>query len=367
MNTLSIDIETFSSVDLKRSGVYRYVEAGDFEILLFAYAVGDGPVCVIDLAAGEPLPNEIRAAILNPTVIKWAFNAQFERVCLSRHLGVQLDPASWCCTMVWAAYMGLPLSLEQVGVVLGLEQQKLTEGRELIRYFCQPCKPTQANGGRTRNLPEHAPDKWARFVAYNQRDVEVERAIQQWLARFPVPEVEWENYVLDQRINDRGIQLDMTLVCQAIRCDEQFRQRHLNRARTLTGLENPNSTQQLKAWLERNGLTVDSLSKAAVAELLMEVEGISKQVLLLRRELAKSSVKKYTAMQHAVCGDGRARGLLQFYGANRTGRFAGRLIQVRTCPRTICPIWRMHGPWFVTASLMPSSRCTTLCPWCCPS
>ena len=337
MKNLSIDLETFSSADLKKSGVYRYSEADDFGILLFGYAVDDGPAKVIDLANGEKLPEQIRAAILDSSVTKWAFNAQFERVCLSRYLGTWLTAESWHCTMIWAATLGLPLSLEGVGSVLGLEKQKMKEGKDLIRYFSTPCRPTKSNGGRLRNLPCHAPEKWALFKEYNARDVDTERAIQSKLAKFPVPETEWRNYILDQQINDRGIRLDLPLVRNAIECDRQFRNTHLSEARALTGLENPNSPQQLKAWLAENGLTVESLGKTAVSDLLEGAEGTVGQVLALRQQLAKSSVKKYTAMENAVCKDGRAHGLLQFYGANRTGRYAGRLIQVQNLPQNHLP------------------------------
>lgn len=337
MKSLSIDIETYSSTDLGKSGVYRYAEANDFEILLFAYSVDDGEIQVVDLASGERIPEGIIKAIIDPSVVKWAFNAQFERICLSRHFGELLPADSWRCTMVWAAYMGLPLSLEGVGAVMGLEKQKLKEGKELIRYFSVPCKPTKANGGRTRNLPFHAPEKWSQFKEYNVRDVEVEKSVKEKLARFPVPEEEWANYILDQQINDRGIRLDMTFVKQAIICDEQFRKIHFEKARILTGLENPNSTQQMKEWLLENGLTVESLSKASVNELLEDADGEIEEALQLRRELAKSSVKKYTAMEMAVCKDGRAHGLLQFYGANRTGRYSGRLIQIHNLPQNHIP------------------------------
>ncbi len=336
MKTLSIDIESFSSVDLTKSGVYRYAESDDFEILLFGYSADGGPVHVVDLASGEQLPADIVAALTDPSVTKWAYNAQFERVCLTRFLGLPtgeyLDPSSWRCTMVWAATLGLPLSLEGVGAVLGLKKQKLKEGKDLIRFFCQPCAPTNSNGQRLRNLPEHAPEKWALFKAYNRRDVETELAIQARLAKFPVPDSLWEEYVLDQQINDRGIALDMTLVRQAIRCDEQFKQAHLDIAREVTGLENPNSPTQLKAWLAEQGVEADSLSKAAVLTLLEKAEGSVELALSLRQDLAKSSVKKYAAMENVVCRDGRARGLLQFYGANRSGRYAGRLIQVQNLP-----------------------------------
>lgn len=337
MRTLSIDLETFSSVDLAKSGVYRYAEAPDFEILLFGYSLDGGPVQVIDLANGETLPEEIQCAILNRNVTKWAFNAQFERICLSRYLGIWLEPNSWRCTMVWSAYLGLPLSLEGAALVTGADKQKLTEGKELIRYFSVPCKPTQTNGGRTRNLPEHAQDKWERFKAYNARDVEVELAIQSRLEKFPMPEHEWQNYILDQQINDRGIQLDLELVKQAIRCDDQTREVLTNRMRVLTKLENPNSVAQMKTWLSENGLETESLDKASIKTLLRTAPDHLSEVLELRQLLAKSSVKKYTAMENVVCADGRARGLLQFYGANRTGRFAGRLIQVQNLPQNHLP------------------------------
>ena len=341
MRTIRIDIETYSSVDLAKSGVYRYAEAPEFEILLFGYCVDGGAVQVVDLASGEVLPPEIVAALTDESVIKWAFNAQFERICLSRWLGLPvghyLAPTSWRCTMVWSAYMGLPLSLEGAGAVLGLEKQKLAAGKELIRYFCQPCKPTAANGQRSRNLPRHAPEKWAQFKAYNARDVETELAIQMRLQKFPVPEKEWQNYVLDQRINDKGIQLDRKLVSEAIRCDEQARAELMTDMQRLTNVENPNSVAQMKVWLSEQGMETDTLGKAAVKELLKTAPAPLGQVLALRQGLAKSSVKKYTAMDNTVCQDGRARGLLQFYGASRIGRWAGRLIQVQNLPQNHLP------------------------------
>jgi len=297
--------------------------------------VDDGPAKVVDLTAGEQIPGDILAALTDPSVIKWAFNAQFERVCLSRHLGFPIgqyiDPSSWHCTMVWAATLGLPLSLETVGTVLGLEKQKLKEGKDLIRYFCTPT--TKKDGTIVRHLPSDAPEKWERFKAYNLRDVETEMGIQARLSKFPVSEREWVNYHLDQQINDRGIMLDRTLVAQAIRCDTLFKSSHMEQARSVTGLENPNSPAQLKAWLSTKGVEADSLSKAAVLELLENAEGEVELALELRRELAKSSVKKYDAMETVVCTDNRARGLIQFYGANRTGRYAGRLIQVQNLPQ----------------------------------
>jgi DNA polymerase len=337
MIKLNIDLETYSSVDLAKSGVYHYTEAPDFEILLFGYSVDGGPVQVIDLASGEMLPESIRNAIFDESVTKWAFNAQFERVCLSRYFDRWLKPDSWRCTMAWSAYLGLPLSLEGAALVTGADKQKLTEGKDLIRYFSVPCKPTQANSGRLRNLPEHAADKWERFKAYNIRDVEAEMAIQSRLEKFPMPEDEWQNYILDQQINDSGIQLDMELVEQAIKCDEKSRAQLTGAMRDLTDLENPNSVAQMKAWLAENGLETESLDKASVKELLQTAPEKLSRVLELRQALAKSSVKKYTAMKNAVCSDGRARGLLQFYGANRTGRFAGRLIQVQNLPQNHLP------------------------------
>lgn len=333
MRTLSIDIETFSSVDLAKSGVYRYAEAPDFEILLFGYSVDAGPVQVVDFACGEKIPKEIQQAILDNNVTKWAFNAQFERICLSKYFGIHLAPDSWRCTMVWSAYLGLPLSLEGAAIVTGADKKKLTKGKELIRYFSVPCKPTVTNGGRTRNLPEHAPEKWNSFKAYNLRDVEVELSIQEKLQKFPMPEEEWNNYILDQQINDRGIQLDLELVKKAIQCDEKVREELTSRLKELTDLDNPNSVVQMKSWLSEKDLETDSLDKASVKALLKEAPEHLSEVLELRQLLAKSSVKKYTAMENAVCTDGRARGLLQFYGANRTGRFAGRLIQVQNLPQ----------------------------------
>ena len=339
MKTLSIDIETYSSVNLAKSGVYRYAASPDFEILLFGYSVDGAPPKVIDLACGEKISLDILETLTDPGVTKWAFNAQFERVCLSRYLGYQtgqyLDPSSWHCTMVWAATLGLPLSLEGVGAVLGLEKQKLKEGKELIRYFCAQSKAR--DGSLIRHYPTDAPERWELFKAYNLRDVETEMAIQRKLSKFPVTESEWRNYTLDQQINDSGIMLDRTLVTQAIRCDEQFKETHMEQARDVTGLENPNSPVQLKAWLAEKGVDVDSLSKAAVAEILEKADGEVELALSLRQELAKSSVKKYAAMEAVVGSDDRARGLIQFYGASRTGRYAGRLIQVQNLPQNHLP------------------------------
>ncbi len=355
MKNLSIDIETYSSTDLTKCGVYKYTEAEDFDVLLFGYSVDSGPVQVVDLASGEKLPQEIIAALTDDTVIKWAFNAQFERICLSRWLrdhggfdntgysipqdtvGDYLDPAAWRCTMVWSATMGLPLSLEGVGAVLGLDKQKLTEGKELIKYFCTPCAPTKTNGGRTRNRPADAPEKWDAFKRYNRRDVEVEQAIQDRLHKYPVPESIWEEYHLDQEINDRGVRLDMELVRQAIAMDARSRKQLTEGMKRLTDLENPNSVQQMKQWLSDNGLEMDSLGKKEVAAVLKTAPPELREVLLLRQQLAKSSIKKYQAMEKAVCADGRARGMFQFYGANRTGRWAGRMIQLQNLPQNHLP------------------------------
>ena len=341
MRALSIDIETYSTVDLAKSGVYRYAESPDFAILLFGYSVDGGEVRVVDLTSDETIPTEVVDALMDEDVTKWAFNAQFERICLSKWLGLPagqyLNPKSWRCTMVWSAYMGLPLSLEGAGAVLGLEKQKLTEGKDLIRYFCQPCKPTAANGGRTRNLPTDAREKWAAFKAYNHRDVESEMAIQQKLAKFPVPEGIWEEYRLDQEINDRGVYLEMDFVHKAIEIDTLSRSKLAGMMRELTELENPNSVVQMKQWLYNNGLETDTLGKKAVAELLKTASEPLGKVLELRQSLAKSSIKKYAAMENAACADGRARGMFQFYGANRTGRWAGRLIQLQNLPQNHIP------------------------------
>lgn len=339
MKHLSIDIETYSSENLAKCGVYRYCQSPDFEVLLFGYSADGGPVKVIDLANGEAIPDEILCALVDDKVIKWAFNAQFERICLSRYLGgtigTYMNPTSWRCTMVWAATLGLPLSLEGVGAVLGLEKQKLKEGKDLIRYFCTPAK--SKDGITFRHYPSDAPEKWETFKAYNLRDVETEMAIQDKLSKFPVSESEWRNYHLDQQINDRGIMLDMTMVRQAIACYDQFKRTHMEQARSVTGLENPNSPAQLKEWLAERGVEANSLSKAAVLQMLEEADGEVELALSLRQELAKSSVKKYTAMESVVGSDSRARGLIQFYGANRTGRYAGRLIQVQNLPQNHLP------------------------------
>ncbi len=348
---LSIDLETYSDVDIKKGGVYKYAESESFEILLFAVSINNGPVTVYDLACGDKLPENILSALVDETIIKWAFNASFERICLSYWLqrkhpayfsnysipedtvGNYLDPSSWRCSMIWSAYMGLPLSLEGAGAVLGLEDQKMKEGKDLIRYFCVPCKPTKTNGGRTRNLPEHAPDKWETFKAYNKRDVEVEIGIKEKLRKFPVPDFVWDEYHLDQEINDRGILIDMQMVENAIAFDERSKSDIAEKMKTLTDLENPNSVSQMKSWLSDQGIETDTLGKKAVAELIKEVPDDMKEVLQLRQQLAKSSVKKYQAMENAACNDHRARGMFQFYGANRTGRFAGRLIQLQNLPQ----------------------------------
>lgn len=357
MKTLSIDIETFSSVNLQKCGVYKYAESEDFEILLFGYAVDGNAVQVVDLACGEKIPTEIIGALTDDAVIKTAFNAAFERVCLSRYLsdmGVCLDPfhdnhplsqecarylnpASWHCTMIWSATLGLPLSLEGVGAVLGLEKQKLTEGKSLIKYFCVPCAPTKVNGGRTRNLPEHDMEKWQQFKAYNLRDVETEIGIQAKLSRFPVPDKIWGEYHVSEEINDRGIGVDMVLVKEAIEIDSISRDHLTSKMQDMTNLDNPNSVQQMKMWLSDNGMEMDSLGKKEVAAAIKTAPQDITDVLSLRQQLAKSSVKKYNAMENAVCKDNRARGMFQFYGANRTGRFAGRLIQLQNLPQNHMP------------------------------
>ena len=333
MKKLSIDLETYSSVDLGKSGVYKYAESEDFEILLFAYSIDDGEVKVIDLASGEIIPEEILAALSDESIEKWAFNANFERVCLSKFLGERLKPQGWYCTMIWSAYLGLPLSLEKVGEVLKLDKQKMNEGKALIRYFSIPCKPTKTNGMRERNLPHHDLEKWSTFKEYNRRDVETEMAIKKKLSAFSMPHSEWENYWTDQNINDRGILIDEVLVDSAIKFDEILREENMDRAIELTGLENPNSPLQLKEWLNNKDLEIDSLAKKDVESALKNAEGNIKEVLELRQELSKSSVRKYDAMKNVKGKDNRARGLIQFYGANRTGRYSGRLIQVQNLRR----------------------------------
>ena len=333
MRFISIDIESYSDVDLSKCGVYKYSSSPNFEILLFGYSVDGGDVQVVDLCQGEKIPADILAALSDESVTKWAFNAMFERVCLSNYLGEWLEPESWKCTMVWSATLGLPLSLENVGAVLGLEKQKLSEGKDLIRYFCVPCKPTKANNGRTQNLPEHDREKWGRFKAYNLRDVEAEMQIQQRLSKFPVPDFVWEEYWQDQEINDRGIGVDMDMVTQAIAMDGRSKSELAAAMQELTELENPNSVQQMKQWLSENGMETDSLDKKAVAELLKTAPEPLGEALALRQQLAKSSVKKYQAMENAVCADRRAHGMFQFYGANRTGRYSGRIIQLQNLPQ----------------------------------
>ena len=337
IKTLSLDLETYSDVDLSKCGVYKYAESPAFEILLFGVSVNGGDIAVYDLVRGDEVPKEIIAALSDETVTKWAYNAAFERVCLSNYLEEWLEPEGWRCTMVWSAYLGLPLSLESVGAALGLEKQKLTEGKDLIRYFCVPCKPTKANGGRTRNLPEHDREKWERFKTYNFRDVETEMQIQQRLSKFPVPDFVWEEYRLDQEINDRGIGVDMEMVRRAIAMDGRSKAELSAAMKKLTELENPNSVQQMKQWLLENGMETDSLDKKAVAELLKDAPEPLKTVLTLRQQLARSSVKKYTAMENAVCADSRAHGMFQFYGANRTGRYSGLIIQLQNLPQNHIP------------------------------
>ena len=337
MKHISCDIETYSSVNLQKAGLYKYAESDDFEILLFAYSVDGGDVVVIDIANGESIPEDIVAAIYDDSVMKWAFNAMFERICISRHLklplGEYLNPSSWYCTMIWSATLGLPLSLEGVGAVLGLDKQKLAEGKSLIKYFCVPCSPTKVNGGRTRNLPEHDIKKWQLFKLYNARDVETEIGIKNKLSRFPVTKELWDEYHLDQEINDRGICLDKRFVYSAIAFDKKSKAELTKQMSELTNLENPNSVKQMKEWLIDNGLEAESLGKKAVSEMMKTAPENLVEVLSLRQQLAKSSVKKYTAMENAICKDNRARGMFQFYGANRTGRFSGRLIQLQNLPQ----------------------------------
>lgn len=348
---MSIDLETYSDVDISKCGAYKYAESENFEILLFGVSIDGGDVQVFDLACGDTIPDDILAALSDYTVTKWAFNANFERICLSNWLrkhhpahfkgysipedpaSKYLDPASWKCTMIWSAYMGLPLSLEGVGAVLKLQDQKMKEGKDLIKYFCCPCKPTKVNGGRTRNLPEHAPDKWETFKTYNKRDVDVEMAIKQRLSKFPVPDFVWEEYHLDQEINDRGIMLDMDVVENAIAFDEKSKTELMIAMQNITNLDNPNSVVQMKQWLSDNGIEAESLGKKDVTAMIKNTDGDVAAALKLRLQLAKSSAKKYQAMQNAVCKDGRAHGMFQFYGANRSGRWAGRLIQLQNLPQ----------------------------------
>ena len=348
---MSIDLETYSDVDISKCGAYKYAESDNFEILLFGVSIDGGEVQVFDLACGNTIPDDILAALSDDTVTKWAFNANFERICLSNWLkrhhpehfkgyripedpaSKYLDPSSWKCTMIWSAYMGLPLSLEGVGAVLKLQDQKMKEGKDLIKYFCCPCKPTKVNGGRTRNLPEHAPDKWKAFKTYNKRDVEVELSIKQKLSKFPVPDFVWDEYHLDQEINDRGIMLDMDIVENAIAFDERSKSELMISMQNITNLDNPNSVVQMKQWLSDHGIEANSLGKKDVAAMIKNTDGDVATALKLRLQLAKSSVKKYQAMQNAVCKDGRAHGMFQFYGANRSGRWAGRLIQLQNLPQ----------------------------------
>ena len=355
MWNLSLDLETKSSVDIAKCGAYKYAESPDFDILLFGVSVDHGPITVYDLACDDTVPEEIIAALSDERVTKWAYNANFERVCLSVWLRRNypkyfksysipgdpvrnyLDPSSWKCTLVWAAYNGLPLGLENVGAVLGFEEQKLKEGKDLIKYFCCPCKPTKKNGGRTWNLPHHDPEKWALFKKYNERDVLVELQIQERLKNYPVPDFVWEEYCLDQEINDRGIMIDQEMVTQALRIDELSKTDLTARMQRKTGLENPNSVVQMKNYLTEKGMEVDSLGKKEVAAMMETAPDNLKEVLSLRLQLAKSSVRKYQAMQNAVCADGRCHGMFQFYGANRSGRWAGRLIQLQNLYRNSMP------------------------------
>ena len=338
MKSLSIDIETYGSVDLTKSGVYAYANAPDFKILLFAYAFDDEEVKIIDLAQGEALPKEVMNALTDENILKTAYNANFERTCIGKYFNINLPVNQWRCSAVQASELGLPLSLSAVAVALGLEEQKDKRGKALIDYFSKPCKPTKTNGGRTRNLPTHAPDKWEVFKEYCIQDVEVERAIKKKLAQFPICDSEQKLWTYDQQINDRGVRVDRNFVENAIKFNTEYSDRCYDEAQKITGLENPKSVVQLKAWLEEEtGQKIDSLNKEKLKELIAD-ESISlkaKRVLYLRSMMAKTSVTKYEAMERSVCDDGRIRGLLQFYGANRTGRWAGRIVQVRTYRKTI--------------------------------
>ena len=383
---MSIDLETYSDADLEKCGVYKYTESSQFEILLFGVSINGGEPKVYDLVSGDTVPEEIVQAIADKNIVKWAYNAAFERICLSAWMrlkypqyfssygssddsnGNYLDPTSWRCSRIWGAYMGLPLSLEQIGKVLNLDAQKMAEGKALIRYFCVPCKATKTNGGRTRNLPEHDREKWRLFVEYNKRDVETEMAIQKKLLNFPVPDFLWEEYQLDQRINDRGIQLDMKFVEQAIQFDECSNREIYSKLKQLTALENPNSVQQMKGWLEQNGLKIESLDKKRVNSLLKKVPLKIAEVLELRQQLAKSSVRKYQAMQNVVCADGRARGMFQFYGANRSGRWAGRLIQMQNLPQNHMEYledarYLVRAGEYDLLSVLHDSTVRTMCPF----
>lgn len=356
MKTLSIDIETYSEASLSSTGVYRYAADPSFTILLFAYSVDAGPVQIVDLAQGESLPAEVEAALSDPSVQKWAFNAQFERVCLSAYLGEKLDPRGWYCSMVWATYAGIPLNLAGVAQALHLETEKMSEGKDLIRKFSQPCKATKSNGGRTRNLPEHAMEDWETFKAYCIRDVEVERAIASRLSPLPMPAFEWENYWRDQRFNDMGVGIDVELASKAVEADREIKEALYTQMRHWTGVENPQSVTQLLGWLQEHGAHLPSLAKADVASALEEADGSVADVLAARLEIAKSSVKKYEKMLDCVCPDGRAHGLLQFMGAGRTGRWAGRLVQVQNLPR------QTFGDLEEAAALVKAGRADMLGP-----
>lgn len=333
MDTLAIDIETYSDVSLPDCGVHRYAASEQFEILLFAYSLNDEPTKIIDLASGEKMPDEIMKLLTDDSVIKTAYNAAFERNCINRYFGLSLKPEGWRCTLVQASMLSLPLSLEGVGEALNLDKKKMSEGKDLIRYFCMPCKPTKANGGRTRNLPSDAPEKWELFKTYCIRDVDVEKQIRNKLSKFPIPDREQELYCMDQRINDRGIMVDPELITHAVACDLLYKETATKKAYEISGLENPNSVAQLKGWLARKGIEIDSLAKAAVEELVENTDGDVAEMMKLRLALSKTSVKKYEAMERSVCPDGRVHGLLQFYGANRTGRWAGRLVQIHNLPQ----------------------------------
>lgn len=333
MDTLAIDIETYSDVSLPDCGVHRYAASEQFEILLFAYSLNDEPTQIIDLASGEKIPDKIMEYLTDDSVIKTAYNAAFERNCINRFFGLSLKPEGWRCTLVQASMLSLPLSLEGVGEALNLDKKKMSEGKDLIRYFCMPCKPTKANGGRTRNLPSDAPEKWELFKTYCIRDVDVEKQIRNKLAKFPIPDREQKLYCMDQRINDRGIMVDQELIGHAVACDLLYKETVTKKAYEISGLENPNSVSQLKDWLNEKGIEVDSLAKAAVEELVENTQGDVAEMMKLRLAMSKTSVKKYEAMERSVCPDGRVHGLLQFYGANRTGRWAGRLVQIHNLPQ----------------------------------
>lgn len=333
MDTLAIDIETYSDVSLPDCGVHRYAASEQFEILLFAYSLNDEPTRIIDLASGEKISDKIMEYLTDDSVIKTAYNAAFERNCINRFFGLSLKPEGWRCTLVQASMLSLPLSLEGVGEALNLDKKKMSEGKDLIRYFCMPCKPTKANGGRTRNLPSDAPEKWELFKTYCIRDVDVEKQIRNKLAKFPIPDREQKLYCMDQRINDRGIMVDQELIGHAVACDLLYKETVTKKAYEISGLENPNSVSQLKDWLNEKGIEVDSLAKAAVEELVENTQGDVSEMMKLRLAMSKTSVKKYEAMERSVCPDGRVHGLLQFYGANRTGRWAGRLVQIHNLPQ----------------------------------